>query len=343
MDKVLITGATGFIGSHVVRRLCQEGIRTFCLVRKTSSLSNITGLPVEIRYGDIENLETLLSALRGCDFVIHTAALVSDWESWTRFYETNVKGTLNVLWACSENGIRDVIVTGSVSAYGEEDSNKPKDESEPYRSHYRYFLDRIFPCRLNYYRDTKALATREALEYAKAAGLNLTVLEPVWVYGEREFKTGFFEYLKTTNSGMPFLPGSGHNKFHVIYAEDLARAYFLAFEKRLPGINRIIIGNQKAELMDDIYTAFCREANIKKPLNVPKCLVYPLGLIMELVYTVLGLKSAPLLTRGRVNMFYDNIEYSTGRAREWLGFTSTYSLEAGIRKTVRWYREQQLI
>jgi nucleoside-diphosphate-sugar epimerase len=343
VDRVLITGATGFIGSHIIRRFCAEGIDTVCLVRKTSNLSNIAGLPVETRYGDIEDLKSLVSAFRERDFVIHTAAFVSDWGDYDKFYEINVKGTLNVLRSCCKNRIKNVIITGSISSYGEEDSKRVKDENSPCFSHYHYFLDRIFPCKLNYYRDTKAIATRDAVEYAAAAELNLTVIEPVWVYGERELGTGFFEYLKTAGSKVPLFPGSKHNKFHTVYAEDLARAYFLAFKKRLSGINRIIVGNQKAESMDDICSAFCREANVKKPLNAPKWLVYPFALVMELLYTALSLKTAPLLTRGRVNMFYDNIEYSIEKARKLLGFTNNFDLKEGVGKTVQWYQKQQLL
>lgn len=343
MDKVLITGATGFIGSHVARMFCEKGIDLCCLVRKGSSLKNIEGLPVELRYGDVEEKAELSKALEGVGFVIHIAGCARDWGSYGKFYKANVEGTLNILEACCEKGVCDVIITASNSVYGEEDSGLVKNEESPLNSHYRYFFDKLFPSKLNCYRDTKACAKGKAMEYAREKGLNLTVIEPVWVYGEREFNTGFYEYLKTAKSGVPFLPGSKKNKFHVVYAGDLARAYFLAYEKKLKGINSIIIGNREAEKMERIYTLFCREAGIKKPRNLPKFLVYPLGFLMELLYTAFNSANPPLLTRGRVNMFYDNIEYSTKKAARLLGFTNRYSLDEGIKKTVKWYMEQSLI
>lgn len=339
----MITGASGFIGSHITREFCKNGIKTGCLIRKEGNLTNIKDLNVEIRYGDIRDEVGLKNAFEGFNFVIHNAGYVKDWGNYNLFYKTNVEGTLNVLKACVANGIQDIIMTGSISVYGEENSYEIKNEESPYHSHYRYLFDKIFPCALNHYRDTKCLATKEAIFYAQEKGLNLTILEPVWVYGEREFNTGFYAYIKSVKEGMIFAPGSKRNKFHVIYAGDLARAYFLAYQKRLKGVNRIIIGNKESELMADIYRLFCLFADIKPPKLLPKWLIYPIGFMMELVSTILQTKEPPLLTRGRVNMFYDNIEYSTKKAEEILGFTNEYTLEQGIKKTVQWYKENNFI
>ncbi len=343
MSKILITGATGFIGSHITRAFCKNQVRVGCLIREGSSIANLEGLPVEFKTGDIRNVGDLTRAFNGYDWVIHNAAKVSDWGNYDEFYETNVSGTVNVLTACVQAGIKNIIMTGSNSVYGEENSLTLKDEDSPYNPHYPYCADKSFPCRLNYYRDTKAMAKKEALALAGKHELNLTILEPVWVYGEREFNTGFYEYLKTAKSGVPLLPGSKHNKFHVIYAGDLARAYLLAYTKKLAGTNCILVGNEKAESMDRIYGLFCSAAGLKKPGNLPKAFVYPAAFLMELIYTVIQTPSPPLLTRGRVNMFYDNIEFSVEKAKRILGFKNAYSLEDGIQRTVAWYKEQGLL
>lgn len=342
MHKVLITGATGFIGSHVVRLFSEKGVKIGCLVRKNSDLANIKDLPVELKYGDITNLQGLRQSFKGFDFVIHIAAYVHDWGNYDVFYKTNVIGTLNVLQSSYDNNINNIIITGSISVYGEEDSKIIKDENSPYNSHYPYFGDKIFPSKFNFYRDTKTIAKKEAIKFATEHNLNMTIIEPVWVYGEREFNTGFFEYIKTVKTGIPFFPGSKKNKFHVVYARDLARAYWLAFQKKLIGINSFIIGNEKVEQMDKIFSLFCQEAGLKKPKILHKFIVYPIGFFGELFYTILGMKNPPLLTRNRVNLFYDNIEYSTLKAKTLLGFTNLYSLEEGIKKTVAWYKEQKL-
>lgn len=343
MNRVMITGATGFIGSHITRAFCENQVRVGCLIRKGSNISNLEGLPVESRTADIRNSEDLIRALNGYDWVIHNAAKVADWGNYANFYQTNVLGTVNVLTACVQVGIKNIIMTGSNSVYGEENSSTVKDEASPYNSHYRYFGDSLFSCSLNYYRDTKALAKKEALAFAEKHNLNLTILEPVWVYGERELNTGFYEYLKTAKAGIPFLPGAKQNKFHVIYAGDLARAYFLAYTKQLVGQNCILVGNQQAESMDRIYRLFCSEAGLKKPGNIPKALTYPAALLLELLYTIINSSRPPFLTRGRVNMFYDNLEFSVEKAHQILGFRNAFSLEEGIKRTVFWYKQQGLI
>lgn len=343
MDNIFLTGATGFIGSHVAEILCEKGEKISCLVRKNSNLEHLKTLPINMVYGDITNPEQLHEVIKQTVTVIHIAGLAKDWGTYEEFYRINVEGTLNVLKAGYNNKIRHLIITGSISSYGEEDYPGAKDEDSPYNSHYPYFLDRNFPCKMNYYRDTKALATQKAIAYAEEHGLNLTVIEPTWVYGEREFHTGFYEYIQTAKSGIPFFPGSSHNNFHVIYAKDLAEAYYQAYLKKPSGIQRIIVGNESPEKMEKIHAIFCRETGIRKPRAIPRWLVYPLAFLLEWLFTIFSSKHPPFLTRGRLNMFYDNIEYATSKARQMLLFTSRYTLEEGIHSTVQWYKQQKLI
>jgi nucleoside-diphosphate-sugar epimerase len=196
---------------------------------------------------------------------------------------------------------------------------------------------------MNYYRDTKAIATKEAIKFAEENDLNLTIIEPVWVYGENEFNTGFYDYISTVKSKVPYILGSKKNKFHVVYVKDLARAFFLAFKKELEGINRIIIGNKNIDYANKIFSTFCNEIDVKKPKNIAKQIIYPVGFLMEFFYTIFLIKKVPFLTRGRVNMFYDNIEYSTQKASELLEFTSEISIKEGIKRTINWYKENSLI
>ncbi|MFC1806867.1 NAD-dependent epimerase/dehydratase family protein [Candidatus Omnitrophota bacterium] len=339
-NKIIITGGNGFIGSHIVKAFSNNGVKVSCLVRKASNLDYIKQYDVELKYGDIRDQQSLINAFKGYDFVIHNAAYAKDWGGYDTFYQTNVEGTVNVLNACVVNGIKDAIVTSTNSVYGEEDSSEIKSENSPYNSHYPYFLDSMFPCKLNHYRDTKRIASEKAIDFATIKGMNLTILEPVWVYGENGKDTVFLEYIKSVEQGIPVSPGSRKNKFHVVYAADVARAYYLAFTKQLKGIHRIIIGDHKHEHLDNIFSLFCEHAKVKKPILLPKWMVYPLGFFLELIYTMFNVKNPPLLTRGRVNMFYDNIEYSTDRAEQVLGYKSSYDLDEGIKNTVKWYKEQ---
>ncbi|MBN1699341.1 MAG: NAD-dependent epimerase/dehydratase family protein [Spirochaetales bacterium] len=343
MDKVMITGATGFIGSHIVREFLRHDVPVGCLVRKQSDTTNIDGLDLEIRYGDIRDLSSLEKAFTGYGAVIHAAAFVRDWGEYALFRDINIGGTLNVLAACLANNIRKVIMTGSCASYGEENSQTVKTESDPFNPHYPYFLDGLFPSGMNHYRDTKALATREAAAFARKGGMNLTILEPVWVFGEREYSTGFFEYLTSIREGLFAVPGSRINRFHVIYAPDCARAYWCAYNNQPPGVHRILVGNRKAEKMNRIFSTFVKYAGFKSPLLLPKWAAYPVALAIELFHIVFKRENPPFLSRARVNMFYDNIEYSVKKAEDLLGFRAEIPLEKAIAKTVSWYKRNDFL
>jgi nucleoside-diphosphate-sugar epimerase len=177
------------------------------------------------------------------------------------------------------------------------------------------------------------------MEYADR--LRICFIEPVWVYGERELHTGFYEYLKTAKDKTPFICGSKRNLFHAVYAGDLAKAYYLAYARKAAG--SYIIAPPRAEKMDEIYRVFCEEAGYKKPRNLPKFLCYPIGFFAEFFWTLFRAKNPPLLTRGRVNMFYDSIEYSARKANGELGFECEYTLTEAVRRTVAWYKKEGLL
>jgi len=340
MNKILLTGATGFIGSHVAEKFIAENVRISCMCRRNSNTSFLKNINTEIIIGDINNFETLNGILSKFDFVIHCAGYVKDWGKYNFFYETNVNGLMNLLKACAVNKIKDIIITGTNSVYGEENNLNIKNEESPFNPEYKYFAGKIFPSAMNHYRISKTIGIKQAIDFAKQNDLNLTVIEPVWVFGEREFSSGFFEYLNTVKKGALIMPGSKKNKFHIVYVKTLANAYFSAYQKKLSGINRFLIGYDNAVNMDYMYNLFCKELKVKKPYNAPKFLVYPIAFLLELIYTFFQIKTPPLLTRSRINMFYDNIEYSIVKAKQTLGFKNNCSLEDAIKNTVEWYKNK---
>ncbi len=344
MERVLITGATGLIGSHIAEYFADKGLRPVCMVRQGSKIDFLKTINVEIVTGDISDIRSLEKVLgTGFDFVIHTAAKVGDWGRYEDFYNTNVEGTLNVLRTAKLYKIDNIIITGSISCYGEEPNQKVKDETHPYNSHYNYFLDSIFPSGMNYYRDTKAEAGIRAIEYAKENKLNLTILHPAWVFGEREFHSGFYDFLSTIKSGITLVPGSAKNKFHTIYARDLSAIYYLAYKKRLSVINEFLAVSPVAENQYKLFNMFCEKAGYKLPRRISKSVIYFPAFFTELFYTIFRIKSVPLISRARVNIFYDNIEYSSAKLISELGFSSRYSLEESVENTVRWYKENHYL
>lgn len=340
---ILLTGASGFIGSHVAQYFTDMGMDLICAVREKSDTTFLQKLPLKIIVLDLGDEDLLLKSMPNVDCVIHTAGLVNDWSTYDQFYHANVVCTRNILLTCARKKIDQLIITGTNASYGEENNLTIKDEQSPAKPEYPYFLNNILPNRLNYYRLTKHMATLEAMQIADDNNLNLTVLEPVWVYGEREFSSGFYEYMKTVKSGIPFFPGRKKNHFHVIYAGDLAKAYYNAYEADLKGVHRFLIGNSAVDKMHDILKLFCWEMGIKKPKNLPKLLIYPFGLLMEFWAEFWRKPYPPLLSRSRVNLYFDNINYNVEKARKLLFFESSTSIEEGISNTVNWYKKHKLL
>lgn len=342
-DIIFLTGASGFIGSHLAEYFSTLGYQVVCGIRQKSAPEFLHTLPVKLVHADVTDLGSIIQATKGASVVIHAAGKVTDWGKWQDFYDANVAGTRNVLMACQTNGIRQIITTGSVSCFGEEDCVIPKNEQSPHNPRYPYCCEQIWPSAMNYYRISKSMAAKETEEFAIKHHLNVTVIHPVWVFGEREFSSGFYEYMKFVKSGMPFGPGCRENLFHVIYARDLVRAYQLALENAPDGFNNYIIGNKNACKQEEIFRLICREMGVQKPVNIPKAIAWPIGFAAELAATVLKMKNPPFLTRARVNMFYDSICFSAQKAEDELSFSCQYSLEDGIKNTVQWYKDNRLI
>ncbi|MFA5031941.1 MAG: NAD(P)-dependent oxidoreductase [bacterium] len=342
MNKVFVTGAAGFIGSHLVKKLAKEGNLIVVFVRKKSSLqfinSYIRKYNVEVRNGDITNLEETIDAMKGCNVVFHNAAFTADWGDRKDFYKINLEGTENILKAVEINKVKFVVLTSSTAVLGEEDNLEKKREEAPYKPNYPYFLSNIWESNMNDYRYTKMLSEKKAIDFCKKNDISLTVIRPVWVYGPREFHAGPYYFCKSVMEGTKFLPGCKTNKFHTIYVKDLADIMVRILNKKPEGINVFNVGPKTVPTMDEFWRLFCKYLNKNPPVYLPKGLVYPIGLSMEFFYKFFKIKKPPLLTRARVTMGYCNNVYDTSRIMKEIGYYKETSLEEGVKTTVKWWK-----
>lgn len=343
--KIAVTGANGFLGSHIVRYLVRKGYHVYALVRPGSSTKFIKKSKAEIietnYFGDDQHL---LSIFQQVDFIVHNAALAKDWgKKKSDFIQTNVTLVKHIYDLADKSGVKNIVHISSTAVIGEEDCTTPKSEDSVYNPEILFLFERVFPSEMNYYRVTKMEGERWAIKYAEDRNLNLTVFRPAWIFGPREFHAGPYEYCKTVKSKVPFLPGTKKNLFHVVYVEDVARAVYMAIEKRLPNINIFNIGSAKVPTMHEFYDCFCKHLGVRKPINIPQFVLYPFVFVLELIYAVLKASNPPLLTRARLYMLYASNVYKTDKAKSILGFSADTDLSKAVEKTLRWWKQNGYI
>jgi len=232
---VLVTGATGFIGSAVARELSEKGTKIRCLVRETSSMKNLDGLYVEIAHGDISDIDSVHRAMKGCDSVYHLAAVYANWlPDPGLMYRVNEEGTRNVLTACREAGIQKIVYCSSVAALGAH-GKTPADESAQFNLNStkdHYFI-------------SKYRAEQVALEFSRT-GLPVVTVNPSSPIGVRD--------IAPTPTGALIInllkgkfPGYVDGGINLIDVTDCARGIVAAMEKGQAG-QKYILGNRNVSI-----------------------------------------------------------------------------------------------
>jgi farnesol dehydrogenase len=322
--RVLLTGATGFLGKNVARALAARGHALRVLARATSRLD---GLPaeVEIARGDVQDRASMEAAARGCAAVLHMAALVKMWRpDASEFDAVNVAGFENALAAAQAAGAR-LVYTSSFIAIGPTEAT-PADES---RTHpgtgYR-----------NDYERTKALADVRARQ-AAADGADIVVLYPGVVYGPGELTDGNLvaKMIADHMAGrFPGFVGGGDRLWSYAYVDDVALGHALALEQGAAG-QRYFLGGENATQLQ-LFEALRAVAGVAPPrLHIPYAVATTLGATLLLWAELTG--HPPLLTPGVVNVFKEHWAYASGKAERELGYHVT-PLPDGLRRTVDWLR-----
>lgn len=320
----LVTGGTGFIGSHVVKQLVEAGRRVRVLTLPSESTENLHGLDIEQVEGDVLDVASLERALQGCDRVFHLAAVYALWLPDPAFmYRVNVEGTANVLWACFRRGIERIVYTSSIAALGVAEGKQLSDES----TEFNCWRD------ANDYIRSKWLAEQEALRFAQN-GLPLVIVNPCFPLGSGDIRptpTGrIIEEILT--GGVPGLMRGGLN---VVSVHDVARGHLLAEEKGEIG-ERYILGQHNVtwkELVEQVAAA----AEVKPPrLYLPSSVMAGLGLVWEKLADHLT-HETPKLTYSSVRYARKYLFYDTSRAVTELGLPRT-PLDRIIEEAVAWFR-----
>lgn len=322
--KAFVTGASGFVGSHVARVLAEQGAELRLLIRASSDLRNIQTLRAERVVGDLRDSASIEKAMAGCDVVFHVAA---DYRLWVRnpeqMYRSNVEGTRALLQAARKNHVRRVVYTSSVATMGFTSNGHPADESSPVS------LGNM----IGHYKRSKFMAEEVALE-AGRGGMDVVVVNPSAPVGEQDIKptpTGriVVDFLKKK---FPAYVDTGLN---LVDVTQCARGHVAALEKGRSG-ERYILGGENLTLKQ-ILDKLGAIAGLPSPkIRVPYVMALATGVVDEMVTgRILG--QEPRVTIDAVRMGRKKMFVSSGKAEHELGW-KTVPVDDALRRAVQWFR-----
>jgi len=319
-----VTGATGFVGSHVARVLAEQGADLRLLVRSSSNLKNIRGLKAEQVVGDLRDPVTLEKAMAGCDVVFHVAA---DYRLWIpdpeQMYRANVEGTRAILQATRKNRVRRVVYTSSVATMGFTSNGRPADENSPVS------LENM----IGHYKRSKFMAEQVAMQAARS-GMDVVVVNPTTPVGEQDIKptpTGriIVDFLKKK---FPAYVDTGLN---LVDVTECARGHVAALEKGRSG-ERYILGGENLTLKQ-ILDKLAAITGLPSPkVRVPYAVALATGVVDEMI-TGHILRREPRVTIDAVRMGRKKMFVSSAKAGRELGW-KTVPVDDALRRAVEWFQ-----
>jgi nucleoside-diphosphate-sugar epimerase len=327
--KCLVTGASGSVGSRIVKRLLEEGHEVRGLVRKTSSLAYLPNEGVEIVQGDMTDLESLEAACAGCQWIFHSAAPVDDWVPAQVFEEVNVEGTRLLLEACDRRILDRFVFISSVNVYGVQPPPNTNEETP------------LIPCGYPYC-DTKIEAERILMEAHRDSQLPITILRPANIWGPTATSWTIRPMQKLLNGKVTLIDGGG-GSFNPIYVDNLAEACLLAAQHpEAVGEAFIITDGIVGMTFKDYFDLLSRMAGLPAVRKkAPKWLALIVAGTVEQAAKITGKR--PFITRFVVQMLTKNCYYDTAKSKRLLNYRPRVSQEQAFAETQAWLREAGIL
>jgi nucleoside-diphosphate-sugar epimerase len=319
MMRVLVTGATGFIGSNLVETLVAKGYEVKCLVRRPSR--HLEELGVELVKGDITLRDTLKGIAKDVDVVCHLAAILGRYGIPDNVYwKVNVEGTKLLMEECLKESLRNFIYCSTAGVVGPlKNPTLLANEKSPYNPSDIYEL-------------TKAEAEKLVLKYHNTYSLPVTVLRPAFVYGPRDMH--LLELFKAIQEGSFVHIAGGRSIIHPTYVGDVIQAFELCLGRKGSGEIFIVAGERPVTWRDFVQIAAGALQVPPPSLSIPRWLAISLAFIMEGSAKLFSFH--PPLTISRVRYLTENRAYDISKIKKELGYRPI-KLEEGIKKTIEWY------
>jgi len=324
--RVLVTGASGFLGGYMAEELVRRGHLVVGMVRKGSDTDLLRKLGIELRIGDLEDQASLETVTKGVDAVIHLAAYYTLKGSKERYERINVRGTQSLMEAMLKNGVHRLVYCSSTEAMGPT-PHPPADEDSP--------------CEPNYEYGRSKLRSENLIREYQKKGIEFTIIRPSGIYGPRNLDDVSYWFITSyANTGASkIMVGSGKRVLQFAHAEDVVQGFVLALERPEVSTGRAyFITDSWAYSYEEIYGIM---ANIfGKPLPkwhvnvlIAKVIAAPVQ-----AFNWLRRKKDFVWRIDSMNTFKVDRYYSIERAKKELGYQPKHSLPEGLKETADWYR-----
>jgi len=322
--KALVTGASGFIGSHLVEVLLERGAHVRCLIRMTSDLKWLRNLPLELVRGDCSDRASLKEAVEGVDIVFHLAGVTKAAKEKT-YFDINAWGTENVIRACLEHNmhLRKFIYVSSQAAAGPCRDGGRKKESD--------LCEPVSP-----YGRSKRMG--EELAIAHSHELPILILRPCAVYGPRD--RDIFCFFKILSKGIKPCLSGGDRHVSLCFVHDVIEAILQAADAQGFSGEIFFVSDGHEYRMEEIGDIFARVMEVTpRCLRVPTWMIFGIASLSEVLSFFT--KRPPLLSRGKVEeIVQQNWVCDITKAKTLLGFQPRMPLSQGAKVTVEWYRQE---
>ncbi len=326
--KALVTGATGFLGGALTHALIREGQEVRILARKTSNLRWLNSLPVDIRYGSLEDRSSLVDLFEGIGFVYHCAALASDWGPWNEFYQANVQGVRNLLEAAQEAGsVRRFIHISTTDVYGY--PVEAVDEAYP-------ITDIGLP-----YNRSKGLGEKAVWGFYQRTGMPVSVIRPATIYGPRSLSI-VVEIAALLHKKQMALIDRGEVPAGLLHIDNAVEGILQAALSPQTIGQAYNLRDESNETWRQFIRALANGMGVGHPwINLSGKLALGIAHLFEMAYRVMGNQNRPLLTRHATYVFCRNQGYSIKKAQQDFGFRSKVSFDEGMERTLTWLSSEE--
>jgi nucleoside-diphosphate-sugar epimerase len=327
-QRVLITGATGFIGGHLAEACAARDWQVATLARPSSNTTALQRLGVHIECGDLTDPQAVRRAMQEVDIVLHCAAKVGDWGPVEEYRKVNVEGLRGLLEACKGQALTRFVHMSSLGVYAAR-HHHGTDEREPLPQRHT-----------DGYTQSKVEAEQLALRYHREGGVPVVVLRPGFVYGPGD-RTVMPRIIENLRKGTVRYPGGGKGALNTIYIKNLVDAVSLALEKpeAVGQVYNLTDGEfvSKRRFIEAVADAM----GLPHPWRAP-----PLWVARILTWGsetwahLRGATEAPLFTRARLKFLGLNLDFSIEKAKRELGYRPRYSFDEAIAETMAYYQAE---